>query len=76
MYNIAFGATTSLNKLYELIAGNLHSAIPVSYGEKRPGEIKDSFASIEKAKNLLGYKPAVSLEEGIKRTIEWYKLGV
>ena len=73
VYNIAYGATTSLNKLFELIAANLGSDIKVIYGDKRLGEIKDSFASIEKAKNLLGYKPTISLEEGIKKSIVWYK---
>ena len=73
VYNIAYGATTSLNKLFELIATDLHSAIKVIYGDKRKGEIKDSFASIDKAKNLLGYKPTISLEDGIKKSITWYK---
>lgn len=73
VYNIAYGATTSLNKLFELIASNLSSDVKVIHGDKRPGEIKDSFASIDKAKNLLHYKPLVSLEEGIKKSIIWYK---
>ena len=73
VYNIAYGATTSLNKLFELIATDLKLDTKVIYGDKRPGQIKDSFASIEKAKNLLGYKPLVSLEEGIKKSIVWYK---
>jgi UDP-N-acetylglucosamine 4-epimerase len=73
VYNIAYGATTSLNKLFELIATDLQSDVKVTYGDKRPGEIKDSFASIDKAKNLMGYNPKVSLEEGIKKSIVWYK---
>jgi UDP-N-acetylglucosamine 4-epimerase len=74
VYNIAYGATTSLNKLFELIAKELSSDVKVIYGDKRPGEIKDSFASINKAKNLLSYKPSISLEEGIQKTISWYKV--
>ncbi len=73
VYNIAYGATTSLNRLYNLIKEYLLSDIKVIYGEKRAGEIKDSYASIDKATNLLGYKPTVRLEEGIKRSIIWYK---
>ena len=73
VYNIAYGATTSLNKLFELIAKDLSSDVKVIYGDKRAGEIKDSFASVEKAKNLMGYKPMVSLEEGIRKSIIWYK---
>ncbi|HEX7415331.1 MAG TPA: SDR family oxidoreductase [Bacteroidia bacterium] len=73
IYNIAYGATTSLNKLFELIAKNLTSDVKVIYGANRRGEIKDSFASIDKAKKLLNYKPLIDLEEGIKKTIAWYK---
>ncbi|MEO8760682.1 MAG: SDR family oxidoreductase [Bacteroidia bacterium] len=73
VYNIAYGATTSLNKLFNLIATDLSSSVKVTYGDKRAGEIKDSFASIDKAKNLLRYNPSVSLEEGIKKSITWYK---
>ena len=62
-----------VNKLFELIATDLKSAVKVIYGDKRQGEIKDSFASVDKAKNLLGYKPMVSLEDGIKKSITWYK---
>ena len=73
VYNIAYGATTSLNKLFELIATELSSDVNVIYGDKRIGEIKDSFASIDKAKKLLDYNPLVSLEDGIKKSITWYK---
>ena len=73
VYNIAYGATTSLNNLFELIAESLLSDVKVTYGDKRPGEIKDSFASIDKAKTHLVYKPLVSLEEGVEKTIKWYR---
>ncbi|MHB8260637.1 MAG: SDR family oxidoreductase [Bacteroidia bacterium] len=73
LYNIAYGATTSLNKLVELIAKNLDSNAKVIYGANRLGEIKDSFASIDKAKKLLNYKPLIDLEEGIKKTIAWQR---
>lgn len=73
VYNIAYGATTSLNKLHELIAGELKSEIKPSYNAPRKGDIKDSFANIDRAETKLGYKPLISLEEGIKKTIEWYK---
>jgi UDP-N-acetylglucosamine/UDP-N-acetyl-alpha-D-glucosaminouronate 4-epimerase len=74
IYNIAYGATTSLNKLFELIVNNLSSHAKVIYGDKRLGEIKDSFASIQKAKSNLLYTPSISLEEGIKKTINWHKI--
>jgi UDP-N-acetylglucosamine 4-epimerase len=73
VYNIAYGATKSVNALFEQISGEMKSTAKPSYQPPRVGEIKDSFASIEKASSLLGYKPLVDLETGIKKTIEWYQ---
>ena len=39
----------------------------------RHGDVKDSLADITRARTLLGYEPSVSLEEGLKKTIEWYR---
>ncbi len=72
VYNIAFGATKSINSLFAHIKIGLNSNAQVTYQPARVGEIKDSFASIEKATNILGYKPQINLETGIKNTIEWY----
>ena len=41
--------------------------------EGRAGDVRDSQADISKAKRLLGYAPAVSFEEGLAKTIEWYR---
>ena len=41
------------------------------YAEPRAGDVKDSQADISKAKELLGYTPIVTLEEGLNRTLEW-----
>ena len=44
--------------------------------EKKPlqsGDVEKTYAGIEKAKNLLGWKPEVGIEEGIRRTIEWHR---
>ncbi|MGZ4091242.1 MAG: SDR family oxidoreductase [Bacteroidia bacterium] len=72
VYNIAYGATESINSLYEKIKTSLERNVSPVYKPSRPGEIKDSFASIEKAKTLLGYHPQINLETGIIKTIKWY----
>jgi nucleoside-diphosphate-sugar epimerase len=41
--------------------------------ESRSGDVKDSQADIAKAQRLLGYQPTVSFEEGLKRTVDWYR---
>lgn len=73
VYNIAFGSTKSVNDLFDLIKKEIDLTAKPSYASQRPGEIKDSFASISKAKELLSYLPSVSLEDGISKTINWYK---
>jgi len=73
VYNVAFGSTKSVNSLFEQIKSELNNNVEPVYLPARIGEIKDSFASIEKAKKLLGYSPLVDLEKGIVKTINWYK---
>ena len=73
VFNIAYGATKSINDLFDEIKTGMQSDSLPEYKQPRVGEIKDSFADVSKAKTLLGYSPDVDLSEGIKRTIKWYK---
>ena len=73
VYNIACGKRTSIIELFELLAGFASSEIKPSFGPERIGDVKNSLADISKAERLLGYTPAVSVEEGLKKTFEWYK---
>lgn len=73
VFNIAYGATKSINELFEEIKTKMKVTADVKYMPPRVGEIKDSFADIGKAEKLLGYKPQVDLSEGITLTIDWYK---
>jgi UDP-N-acetylglucosamine 4-epimerase len=73
VFNIAYGATKSVKDLYSQIKNLLNSDLDANHLPPRVGDIKDSFASVEKAKTLLGYEPLVSLDNGIVKTIEWYK---
>ena len=71
--NIACGASTSLNELIRLINEELGTDIKPIYKEPRAGDIKHSKADVRKAKELIGYEPKISFEEGLKETIKWYK---
>lgn len=73
VYNIAYGATKSVSNLYQLIKEKMKSHLEAENKPPRIGEIKDSFASVEKARKFLGYNPHIDLETGIAKTIEWYK---
>lgn len=71
--NIANNKTTSLTELVNIINKKLKKDIKPIYAPFRKGDIVHSLANIDKAKNLLKYKVAVDFEEGIEKTIEWYK---
>ena len=73
VYNVAYGSSSSLNTLFELIKKQLHSTIPAIYKPERKGDIKNSLANINKAKNRLEYEPLINIEQGLKLAIDWYK---
>ena len=78
IYNGAGGENTSVLELEQLIIKNLSAydncidcIVPI-FGPNRIGDIKHSKASISKAKELLGYTPVCTFEDGLKKTIYWY----
>ena len=78
IYNGAGGENTSVLELEQLITKNLSvydncidCIVPI-FGPNRIGDIKHSKASISKAKELLGYNPVCTFEDGLKKTIYWY----
>ena len=78
IYNGAGGENTSVLELEQLITKNLSAydncidCIVPKFGPNRVGDIKHSKASILKAKELLGYNPVCTFEDGLKKTIYWY----
>lgn len=75
VFNVASGKRTTLLELHALIKtfmGGCEGS-KLIHRDDRPGDIKHLFASIDKAKDILGYHPTHSLEDGLKITIEWIK---
>ncbi len=78
VFNVAYGENKSLNELTENLIKELAqfdpeiAKIKPQYGPERLGDIKDSLASIEKGRKLLGYNPQFNVYQGLKRTIKWY----
>ncbi|GAB4474004.1 MAG: SDR family oxidoreductase [Anaerolineae bacterium] len=72
VFNLAAGGQTSLNSLVKMLHEITGRAVPPLYEPPRTGDIKHSRASIEKAQQLMGYEPIVSLHEGLTRTVRWY----
>ncbi|MTB53176.1 SDR family oxidoreductase [Lewinella sp. W8] len=73
VYNVAFGARTTLNELWEGIQEVTGTTVGATYGPERKGDIPHSHADISKAKSLLGYAPTVDIREGLRKSLEWYK---
>jgi nucleoside-diphosphate-sugar epimerase len=71
--NVATGGRISLNTLLRTMRDLVGADVEPVYLDSRPGDVRDSQADIRKAKRLLGYEPIVSFEDGLARTIAWYK---
>ena len=71
--NVATGGRISLNDLLKSINDIVGTSIEPIYTESRTGDVRNSQADISKAAALLGYAPLVSLEEGLRRTVEWFR---
>jgi UDP-N-acetylglucosamine 4-epimerase len=78
VYNVACGERTTLNEMVSLLKFFLSAKdekiahIPIIYGNSRAGDIPHSLASIDKAMELLSYKPLVNFREGLKKSVDWY----
>jgi len=78
VYNVALNEKTTLNELFEMIRSLLEPRFPHLRGVRpvhratRAGDVRLSRADIDKAKRLLGYRPAWGIRQGLERTIEWY----
>ncbi|HKO78196.1 MAG TPA: SDR family oxidoreductase [Flavobacterium sp.] len=78
VYNTAYGDRNTLNDLVGCLKTFLREYDPkiehvaIEYGPNRVGDIPHSLASIDKAKEMLGYSPKFSLQEGLKEAVGWY----
>lgn len=71
--NIAFGERTTLNELWVKINEIENIELEPNYRAERKGDVKHSLANIEKAEKLIGYKPEVSVLDGLNIAVDWYK---
>jgi UDP-glucose 4-epimerase len=73
VFNVATGRRVTLNEIFKLLQPlTSYSGSPV-YEAERSGDIKHSLADISSAEKDLGYKPQVNFEEGLRRTVDWYR---
>jgi UDP-N-acetylglucosamine 4-epimerase len=78
VYNTAYGERTSLNQLVGYLKEYLSEFDPeiarvdILHGPNRAGDIPHSLANIDKARNLLGYDPQYSMQQGLQEAVKWY----
>jgi len=78
-YNVAVGRRTTLNELFELLRERLLPRHPhleglkPAYGAFREGDVLHSLADTTRARQLLGYEPTHSIEEGLDEALDWYE---
>jgi nucleoside-diphosphate-sugar epimerase len=73
VFNIACGERTTVNSLVSNLNEILKEEINPSYAEPRPGDVRDSFADMSKARKMLKYEPLVPFGKGLEETIRWYR---
>jgi nucleoside-diphosphate-sugar epimerase len=73
VFNIATGKRWTLNQTYRILQRLTGYAGDAQYGPERTGDVKHSLADITRARQCLHYEPLVDFEEGLRRTVEWYR---
>lgn len=71
--NAATGTRITLNETFEILKQMTGYSGAAHYGPERAGDIKHSLADISLAGKLMGYKPVAGFEEGLARTVAWYR---
>jgi len=71
--NIACGDTITVNTLHERLRVLTGSDLQPEHGPDRAGDVKHSFADVARAKRLLSFEPEVSFEDGLERTVAWFR---
>src|SRR5437588_9037653 len=73
VFNVGVGGRVSLNEVLRELGKITGKTLETKYEPPRDGDIRDSQADISQAREILGYDPQVSFEEGLARTFEWYR---
>ena len=73
VFNVGCGTRYSLNDLLAMLGRILGLRVRPVYADPRPGDVRDSLADISRARQVLGFEPIIGFEEGLRRTVEWYK---
>jgi UDP-glucose 4-epimerase len=73
VFNVATGTRFSLNETFRILSRIIGCSEEPRYAPPRAGDVKHSLADISRTQAALGYQPTVDFENGLRRTVEWYK---
>ncbi|MFO7889330.1 MAG: GDP-mannose 4,6-dehydratase [bacterium] len=73
IFNLGESQTIELDSLIKLIERGLNKSAQIKRLPEQPGDMKETFADITKAKKELGYRPIISIKDGINEFINWYR---
>jgi nucleoside-diphosphate-sugar epimerase len=73
IFNVATGKRADLNQAFELLKKITRYTGDAKYAPSRSGDVKHSLADLSRTEKHLGYKPTVDFEEGLRRTVDWYR---
>jgi UDP-glucose 4-epimerase len=74
IYNLGWGLPTSVNDIFSTLAKVTDYTLPAQYGPAKVGETKHIYLNAEKAKRDLGWSATVSLEDGLRQTVEYFRV--
>ena len=73
VFNVATGRRVDLNETFAILKKIIGFKGEVKYAPERTGDVKHSLADLTRAKTYLGYLPKIDLEEGLEKTVQWYR---
>ena len=73
MFNAGNGGRYTLNEIWAMLQKMEGVEIPPQYGPPRPGDVRHSMADTTAAKTALGHAPRFTIEQGLQKTLDWYK---
>jgi nucleoside-diphosphate-sugar epimerase len=73
VFNVGFGGRISLNQMIKHLENIMGVTATIDYLPARKGDVRYSLADIDKARDFIGYDPKIGFEEGLRRTVEFFK---
>jgi UDP-glucose 4-epimerase len=71
--NIGTGRGTSVNEIFQSLQRATGSDVPPRHGDPRPGDVRKIWLDSSRARDVLGWEPRISLDEGIQTTVDWFR---